>query len=86
MTTIINWERTTEERYCVDSGRAVSLIPGDRCIDHGDGDKPCYTTIRNPRCMHELLSPNHPYPKCQECGRVGTRAFKQKGARDIRRP
>lgn len=55
------------ERYCVDSGRAVSLIPGDRCLVHGGRDTPCYTGMRRPRCQHPHLSPNHPYPHCAEC-------------------
>lgn len=57
------------ERYCVDSGRPVRMIPGDRCIKHGNRSTPCYTALREARCTHPRLSPNHPYPHCAECGR-----------------
>ncbi len=67
----IDWEAVSEERYCVDSGRPVQLIPGDRCRSHGARDVMCTTAIRDPRCEHPRLSPNHPYPKCSECGRSG---------------
>ena len=67
----IIWEPVTEERYCVDSGRPVQLIPGDRCRSHGASGVMCTTAIRDPRCQHLRLSPNHPYPKCSECGRSG---------------
>jgi hypothetical protein len=59
----------TIERYCVDSGRAVSMIPGDRCLHHGARDTPCLTARRTARCTHEHRSPNHPQPHCSECGR-----------------
>lgn len=68
---MIVWDPITEERYCVDSGRPVRLIPGDRCLSHGDRDEMCTTAIRHPRCQHPRLSRNHPYPKCEECGRSG---------------
>lgn len=58
-----------QERYCVDSGRTVRMIPGDRCIRHGNRSTPCYTALREARCTHPHLSPNHPYPHCSECGR-----------------
>lgn len=57
-----------EERYCVDSGRPVRLIPGDRCLSHGAEATPCFTALRAPRCKHPRQSPNHPYPHCTECG------------------
>lgn len=69
----ITWDLAREERYCVDSGRAVNLIPGDRCIRHGMRSTPCFTAVREPRCQHPRLSKNHPYPKCEECGRSGQR-------------
>lgn len=34
------------ERYCVDSGRAVSMIPGDRCLVHGARAEACFTAVR----------------------------------------
>ncbi len=64
-------EPASEERYCVDSGRPVHLIPGDRCIRHGNRDVMCTTATRGPLCKHPHLSPNHPYPRCSECGRSG---------------
>jgi hypothetical protein len=65
---VFHWPATTE-RYCVDSGRAVRMIPGDRCLRHGSRDEMCTTAVRAPaRCMHEHLSPNHPHPHCSECG------------------
>lgn len=67
----ILWDQVSEERYCVDSGRAVNLIPGDRCLSHGAASDPCFTAIRNPRCSHDRLSKNHPYPMCEECGLKG---------------
>lgn len=70
----IDWEAVSEERYCVDSGRPVQLIPGDRCRSHGARGVMCTTAIRDPRCEHPRLSPNHPYPKCSECGRSGQTA------------
>lgn len=57
------------ERYCVTSGRAVSMTPGDRCLHHGAADKPCDTDLRPAQCKHEHQSPNHPYPHCSECGK-----------------
>jgi hypothetical protein len=60
---------TGPERYCVDSGRAVRMIPGDRCVAHGNHGEMCTTAIRVPgKCRHDRLSPNHPYPHCAECG------------------
>lgn len=56
------------ERYCVDSGRPVRMIPGDRCLSHGNRAEMCFTAIREARCEHPHLSPNHPYPHCSECG------------------
>lgn len=72
-TTIIEWFAENEERYCVDSGRPVNLISGDRCLNHGSAKESCYTAIRDPRCEHLRVSKNHPYPKCEECGRIGRR-------------
>lgn len=57
------------ERYCVESGRAVSMIPGDRCTAHGAAVLPCATDVRPARCKHLHPSPNHPTPTCSECGR-----------------
>lgn len=57
------------EAYCVDSGRPVRYEAGDRCLHHGNRATPCYTALREPRCAHPHLSPNHPYPHCSECGR-----------------
>jgi hypothetical protein len=57
------------ERYCVDSGRPVRMIPGDRCRAHGAASKPCTTDVRPAQCEHPHLSPNHPYPHCSECGK-----------------
>ena len=56
------------ERYCVESGRAVSMIAGDRCIKHGAADRMCATDLRPAQCEHPHLSPNHPSPHCSECG------------------
>ncbi len=67
----ITWNLVNEERYCVDSGRPVQLIPGDRCLSHGARGVMCTTAVRDPRCGHPRLSPNHPYPKCSECGNTG---------------
>ena len=71
----IDWKPVSEERYCVDSGRPVQLIPGDRCLKHGAHSTPCFTALRDPRCEHPRLSKNHPYPKCEECGRSGKAAM-----------
>lgn len=57
------------ERYCVDSGRPVRMIPGDRCIEHGAADEMCATDVRPAECTHERQSPNHPHPHCSECGK-----------------
>lgn len=57
------------ERYCVWSKRAVSMIPGDRCRNHGGSSGPCLTDVRPPQCEHSYPSPNHPIPTCSECGR-----------------
>jgi hypothetical protein len=57
------------ERYCVDSGRAVSMTPGDRCLHHGAADAMCATDVRPAQCEHPHLSPNHPHPHCSECGK-----------------
>jgi len=56
------------ERYCVDSGRPVHMIGGDRCLSHGDQYEPCFTSIRIAKCKHPNRSPNHPRPHCAECG------------------
>jgi hypothetical protein len=56
------------ERYCIDSGRPVRMIPGDRCRDHGAAGRPCDTDVRPAQCEHPYLSPNHPTPTCSECG------------------
>lgn len=68
-TTALNPATTAIERYCVESGRAVRMIAGDRCLDHGAADTPCRTAVREAQCAHEHLSPNHSYPHCSECGR-----------------
>lgn len=57
------------ERYCIESGRAVSMISGDRCRRHGAADHPCTTDVRPAQCEHPHLSPNHPTPTCSECGK-----------------
>ena len=65
---VFHWPATTE-RFCLESGRAVRMIPGDRCLNHAASDQPCFTGLRMPpECMHEHLSPNHPQPHCSECG------------------
>jgi hypothetical protein len=56
------------ERYCIASGRAVHH-EGDRCIRHGAAARMCTTDVRPAQCQHPHLSPNHPYPRCSECGR-----------------
>lgn len=61
---------TAYERYCVTSGRPVSMIPGDRCLDHGDAYAACTTDVRPAQCQHPRLSANHPTPTCAECGRA----------------
>lgn len=61
--------RHQAERYCTDSGRAVAMIPGDRCLAHGAAPAPCDTALRPAKCEHPKRSPNHPTPTCQECGR-----------------
>lgn len=58
------------ERYCVDSGRPVRMIPGDRCIEHGGAPTMCTTDVRPAQCTHPHLSPNHPTPHCSECGKA----------------
>lgn len=67
----ILWDDVAEERYCVDTGNPMNLIPGGRCVSHGASRSMCYTAIRDPRCKHPRLSKNHPYPKCAECGCIG---------------
>ena len=57
------------ERYCIDSGRPVHMIPGDRCIQHGQSPHPCATDVRPAQCTHPKRSPNHPSPTCAECGK-----------------
>lgn len=57
------------ERYCIESGRPVRMIPGDRCRAHGAASTMCITDVRPAQCEHPYLSPNHPYPHCSECGR-----------------
>jgi hypothetical protein len=56
------------ERYCIASGRPVAHV-GDRCRSHGAAATMCNTDVRPARCEHPHLSPNHPYPCCEECGR-----------------
>jgi hypothetical protein len=34
------------ERYCIISGLAIRMIPGDRCRAHGAAPKMCDTDIR----------------------------------------
>jgi len=58
------------ERYCVDSGRPVHMIPGDRCLMHGAELTMCTTAVRTARCAHPYRSPNHPTPTCSECGKT----------------
>lgn len=60
---------TDVERYCTDSGRPVRMIPGDRCLSHGDRALMCPTDVRPAQCEHPHRSPNHPTPTCAECGR-----------------
>jgi len=57
------------ERYCTASGRPVR-VEGDRCRAHGDAAVMCTTSLRPAECVHPHLSPNHPTPTCEECGRV----------------
>jgi hypothetical protein len=68
----IQWLSATSEMYCVDSGSPVQR-EGDRCIRHGAASTFCYTSVRDPRCEHPRVSPNHIYPHCSECGRNGYR-------------
>ncbi len=56
------------ERYCIDSGRPVQR-EGDRCRSHGAAADMCTTDVRPAQCEHPRLSPNHPYPCCEECGK-----------------
>jgi len=56
------------ERYCAASGRPVHH-EGDRCRSHGAADRPCTTDVRPAGCEYPRLSPNHPYPCCEECGK-----------------
>jgi len=58
------------ERYCIDSGRPVHMISGDRCLSHGAAPIPCTTDVRPAQCEHPRRSPNHPTPTCEECGRA----------------
>lgn len=67
----IEWRKARSERYCVDSGVPVAAA-GDRCRRHGGARERCYTALRDPRCQHPKLSPNHPYPRCEDCGNIGT--------------
>jgi hypothetical protein len=66
---VVNHWPILPEAYCVDSGRAVRDEAGDRCIRHGDRGVACTTAVRMPgKCEHRNLSPNHPRPRCSECG------------------
>lgn len=65
------WPTPKSEAYCVDSGRPVRYEAGDRCIHHGNRGEACTAALRDPRCEHPRLSPNHPYPHCSECGLDG---------------
>jgi len=56
------------ERYCITSGRPVAH-EGDRCLSHGAAATMCTTDVRPAQCEHPRLSPNHPYPRCEECGK-----------------
>lgn len=67
----VEWERARSERYCVETGFPVRMATGDRCLRHKGGSTACYTAMRNPRCTHPTLSPDHPYPLCDQCGRSG---------------
>src|SRR5258707_549889 len=68
------------ERYCVESGRPVHMIPGDRCDQHGAASAPCRTNVRRDTCEHKP-NPNGG-ERCEWCGKsVGreklpTRAFR----------
>lgn len=70
---LANWPETgyplPVERYCIDSGRPVRMIPGDRCRAHGAAAAMCATDVRPAQCTHPYPSPNHPTPTCSECGR-----------------
>lgn len=60
-----------EEAYCVDSGRPVGPLGGDRCKSHGAALTPCYVAFRAPRCEH----PDWPRwangsDRCPECRAV----------------
>jgi hypothetical protein len=68
---VYHWRMDVAERYCVDSGRVVSPIPGDRCLSHGARGVMCTTAERMPECQHTRLSPIHPYPHCSECRQDG---------------
>ena len=65
------WPTPASEAYCVDSGRPVRYESGDRCRSHGARGVACTAALRDPRCKHPHLSPNHPYPYCDECGLTG---------------
>jgi hypothetical protein len=68
-TTDTDWPGLDVERYCIESGRAVQWIAGDRCLRHGARATPCDTGVRPVQCEHPRRSPNHPTPVCDECGR-----------------
>jgi hypothetical protein len=68
---VIVWTANLPEIYCVDSGLSV-IREGDRCRSHGARGEMCTTARRPiPKCRHDHLSPNHPYPRCSECGANG---------------
>ena len=61
----------TTEAYCVDSGRPVGPMGGDRCKSHGAASTACYVAFRAPRCEH----PDWPRwangsSRCPECRAV----------------
>lgn len=65
---------TDEEAYCVDSGAPVGPLGGDRCIQHGDREMPCFFAFRAPRCTH----PRWPAQangsvRCPECRAIVAR-------------
>lgn len=57
------------ERYCTESGRPVSMVPGDRCIRHGAAGSPCTTKVRPAQCEHPRVSSHGGHVRCAECGR-----------------
>lgn len=57
-----------KEAYCLASGRPVRYGAGDRCVAHGDADRPCTAGLRVPQCTHPRGGSNGS-ERCQECGR-----------------